>query len=862
MKTATVILSATVLMSIDSSAAWAAKTPAQCGLTTIDPSSGVTIEACLDLDYPPKDVWVQGDFAYVGSGDSTSVFVYDISDPEVPDEIGEILGPGPSHGAMKVSDVLVGDDDVVYISYLCIEPPNGFGCTPEHKNVTAQTCDPSSAGTLDNPAALDQDGVGIHNLAYDEGAGRLYGAYQVEQSQSSFDGVVWWDVGATACQTGNHAVVDTAGSNLAGTHGLHVHEVGSTKYLLAAEWDAVRIYDITSSAGGSLTHYMGCNDAVCKNAHTLFPVDDVRLTLTNETAGGKLLGLLRSNALVVKGAHQIPVSKGDSYHQQFYDGGYLYAAAYQAGVRVWRKDPHDNDLVLYAYFDTSDYGGAMNNSYGTWAGAYAAHPAGHSGQKRYFVVTQHEGSGQMGLNGNQLYVLSVKTPPPWQMCTPSSSCKASAATTMQGAGGGGQGLVVAKSSDDGGTGQTGALVSVTSSSAGFGTPVSLSQAGLTVGHAYGYSIAGGDFDGDGWRDVAVGAPGQATGGVAAGAVYVYRGGATGFTSWAVLTQSGSGLGTNAAGDQFGFALTSGDFDLDGYADLAVGAPGATEVTGTAAGAVYLFEGGSSGLGASAVVGPALPYLEDDRFGAALTSADFNGDGYGDLVVGAPRGRYGTATPYGGAVFLYRGAATGLAFHVRKNQSGFNVDEAEDRFGAALAAGDFNGDGIADLAVGAWGEHIADISSGAVYAFLGTRAASALVPWDVVDQTGLDVNEEEDMFGRRLTAGDFTGDGRADLAVGAPGEMPGSSPRSGVVHMFKGSTAGLRPSGTSDQSTLATNDDQEAFGDQLASGDFDGDGMMDVVVFAPGLGGSPVSNPLFVFRGATTGLGSWQTVTLP
>jgi hypothetical protein len=181
---------------------------------------------------------------------------------------------------------------------------------------------------------------------------------------------------------------------------------------------------------------------------------------------------------------------------------------------------------------------------------------------------------------------------------------------------------------------------------------------------------------------------------------------------------------------------------------------------------------------------------DDRFGFALSAGDFNNDGWDDLAVGAP-GEAPGADPKSGFVFIFAGNISGLSPWSGLDQSGLGANENDDRFGFALSAGDFNNDGRDDLAVGAPGEAPgADPKSGWVFAFRGS--SGGLTAWSAFGQGGLGENERDDRFGWAMTAEDFNGDGRDDLAVGAPGESPGSEPKSGYLFAFRGSASSLSP----------------------------------------------------------------------
>lgn len=374
---------------------------------------------------------------------------------------------------------------------------------------------------------------------------------------------------------------------------------------------------------------------------------------------------------------------------------------------------------------------------------------------------------------------------------------------------------------------------------------------------FGKTFAVGDFNRDGYDDVAVGSPGNDTG---QGRVYIYKGGRTGtLTFWQTLDQTF--LGLNESGDRFGTALAAGDFNGDGYDDLAVGLPNESPGSGPRSGYVMLFRGtrtklapwhglDQKGIGRNEA---------GDLFGASLTAGDFNGDGIDDLAVGLP-GEAPASNPRSGFVMTFKGTRTKVVPWQGIGQDGIGANEAGDQFGAALASGDFNGDGIDDLAVGLPGEAPAsDPKSGFVMTFKGTRGN--MTPWQGIDQKGIGANEAGDRFGATLAAGDFNGDGIDDLAVGLPGEAPGGDPRSGFVMTFKGTRSNMTPWQGIDQKGIGANEAGDQFGASLTVGDFNGDGMDDLAVGLPGE--APASDPksgyVMTFKGSRNKMTPWQGI---
>ena len=359
----------------------------------------------------------------------------------------------------------------------------------------------------------------------------------------------------------------------------------------------------------------------------------------------------------------------------------------------------------------------------------------------------------------------------------------------------------------------------------------------------GFSLAGaGDVNGDGYSDVLVGVPWYDNGQTDEGRALLYLGGAGGLATTPAWT---------AEGDQpsafFGFSLaTAGDVNGDGYSDVILGAY-AFDNGQLDEGRAFVYLGSGGGLGQT----PAWTAESDQAgawFGAAVASAgDVNGDGYSDVLVGASLFDNGQSDE--GRAFLFLGSAGGPALTPAWTAES-NVGGA--RFGGAVAtAGDVNGDGYADVLVGAPTQDTPIIiSAGAATLYLGSVGGLATQPvWTVNG-----VQQLEDYAWSVSTAGDVNGDGYSDIVVGAPGLDALGQTAAGAAMVYLGSSTG--PS-TTPVWMVRGGQAGAYFGWSVAAaGDVNGDGFSDVLGGAPYFdNGQTDEGKASLFLGSAAGLGT-------
>ncbi len=366
---------------------------------------------------------------------------------------------------------------------------------------------------------------------------------------------------------------------------------------------------------------------------------------------------------------------------------------------------------------------------------------------------------------------------------------------------------------------------------------------------FGSSVSSvGDFNGDGYGDMVVGARFHETYEEAGGAIFLYLGTKNGISQ----DPAGQVVGANFF-MMFGTAVSgAGDINGDGYDDFIVNL-GVNDAH-PSNNRVYVYFGTANvqehGIAETSIVlnGDAV---DSDWFGRSISGAgDVNGDGYADIIIGAPK--YNADQ---GLAYVYYGSSGGLqqytpqslAYQQYENQLPVHPKH---KFGATVSGGgDINGDGYADVLVATDRDDAA--TANAVYVYYGS--SSGISNYYSSSET-VDSPQNDSQFGAALAAaGDLNGDGYGDVAIGTPGFDADSLTDQGAVSFHFGSSGGL--STTLPVRAFKSADGGAHLGDHISGGgDLNGDGYGDVIVSAPGYYNSGSGDgAIFIYHGTSAGV---------
>lgn len=312
----------------------------------------------------------------------------------------------------------------------------------------------------------------------------------------------------------------------------------------------------------------------------------------------------------------------------------------------------------------------------------------------------------------------------------------------------------------------------------------------------GISVTAGDISGDGIDDLIIGASGADTaGGSDAGETYVIYGGDS---LPATIDLSSESAGLTVYGDDYndgaGSSVAAGDIDGDGIDDLIIGAVAADTSGGAYAGETYVVHGGPSlpsTIDLDATSADLTIYGDDegDFSGRSVAAGDVNGDGTDDLIIGAGEADVSGRQTTGESYVIYGGPSLPPVIDLDTSSASLTVygDDAGDHSGWSLAAGDLNGDGVDDLAIGAWGaDPLERAGAGETYVIYGGPSLPSTIDLDSMSaDLTIHGDDDGDNYGSSVALTDINGDRADDLIAGARTADANGGTRAGETYVIYG-----------------------------------------------------------------------------